>query len=150
MRLSWLLPPVPVFLALAGCALMPHPADPQIAAMADDVATAASAFYATLAGEQAPDCAYGSNAAGYDKLDALAADLKLDIVAAERSAALVKASDALIQTLADARATHVAASARLDDANGACMAAGAITIDADAVQRAATAIATTQSNPGAQ
>ena len=136
--------------SLTCCALLPRPADLQLISLAGAVSTDAGAFFTRLAAKQGSDCALSANAAAYDHLAELAGALKLHIAASKSSPALVMASDALLRTLADARAAHAAASARTDDANGVCMAPGAIALNAEAVARASAAIASTQNSTGAQ
>jgi hypothetical protein len=142
--------PVSLSLSLTCCALMPHPADLQLVSLAGKVGADAGAFFTELATKSDKDCAYAANATGYDHLAELAASLKLHIATSKASPALVVASDALLRTLADARAAHAAASAKVDDPNGACMAPGAIALNAAAIARASAAIAATQTVQGAQ
>lgn len=136
--------------SLTCCALLPRLADPQVITLAGTVNAEAGTFFAGLAAKQDPDCAFQANSEGYDHLAALAAALKLHIAASKAGPALVVASDALLRSLADARAAHAAASARTDDMHGACMAPGAIALNAAAIARASAAIAATQTVQGAQ
>ena len=137
-------------LMLTACAMLPHPADPQIVSLAKAVEAEAGTFFSGLAGKQGPDCAFQANADAYDRLAQLAGALKLQISVGHGSPALVLASDALLRTLADVRASHAAASEKTDDANGACMAPGAIALNPAAIARASRAIAATQPAAGAQ
>ena len=135
-------------LALAGCAIMPRPADPQITSLSDTIRIEAGTFFAGLAAKAAPDCAYQANSSAYDNLAALAGQLNSHLSGNQASNALIKASDALQRTIVDSRASHQAASAKTDDANGICMAPGAIALNAEAVARASAAIAATQNASG--
>ena len=135
-------------LLLTACAMLPRPADPQIVSLARTVSAQAGSFFAGLASKQAADCGFDANSDAYKSLAELAAALNQHIAAHQGSAALVQASAALERTLADARASHAAASAKTDDANGACMAAGAIALNAEAIARAIAAIAATQNAAG--
>ena len=137
-------------LALAGCAIMPRPADPQIVLLADAIHSEAGIFFAGLAARQAPDCAFQANAGAYDHLGMLAGQLKNHISGNHGSPALVQASEALARTIGDARASHEAASATAGDINGICMAPGAIALNADAIARASVAIGDTQKAAGEQ
>ncbi|MEO6716624.1 MAG: hypothetical protein ABIM50_05180 [Novosphingobium sp.] len=137
-------------LLLTACVMLPHPADPQIVSLAKAVEAEAGTFFGELAGKRGPDCSFEANADGYDRLAQRAAALKLEISLGHGSPALVLASDALLRTLVDARASHAEASARIDDVHGACMAPGAIALNAEAVARASAAIAATQTTAGAQ
>ena len=136
--------------SLTCCALLPRLTDPQVASLADKVNSDAGAFFADLAAKSDKDCGFAENAAAYDHLTELAAALKAHISVSKGSPALLLASDALLRTLADARAAHAAASAKVDDLYGACMAPGAIALNAEAVARASKAIAATQLIEGAQ
>jgi hypothetical protein len=142
--------PVSLSLSLSCCALMPRLADSQVVSLAGTVSSEAGAFFTGLAAKQAPDCGYAENAAAYDHLAERAGALKLHLAASKASPVLVMASDALLRTLADARAVHAAASAKADDMHGACMAPGAIALNAAAIARASMAIAATQTVQGAQ
>jgi hypothetical protein len=144
-RLAFLAP-----IALIGCALLPRPADPQSVLLTTSISSEADTFFSGLATKQFPDCAFPANTGAYDYLAALAEALKQRLSTNHASPALVQASDALIRTIGDARASHIAASATTDDAGGACMVPGAITLNADAVARARAAIAATQKTIGAQ
>ena len=136
--------------SLTCCALLPRLADPQVVTLAQKVGSDASTFFADLAAKGDKDCSFAENAAAYDHLTELATALNAHIAASKSSPALVLASQALLRTLADARASHVAASVKTDDANGACMAPGAIALNAAAIARASAAIAATQTAEGAQ
>ena len=136
--------------SLTCCALLPHPADLQMVSLAENVSAEAGAFFADLAAKNDKDCAFSENSQAYNHLAELAGALKLHIAVNHGSPALVLASDALLRTLADARASHAAASAKTDDAHGACMAPGAIALNAAAIARASAAIAATQTTTGAQ
>ena len=136
--------------SLTCCALLPRPADSQVVSLAESVGTEAAAFFSGLAAKQAPDCAFPANAAAYDHLAELASALKAHIAASHASPALALASQAMLRTLADARAAHIAASAKTDDINGVCMAPGAIALNAEAIARASKAIAATQMTAGVQ
>ena len=136
--------------SLTCCALLPRPADLQLISLAGAVSADAGAFFTRLAAKQGSDCSLSANSDAYDHLTELAGALKLHIAASQSSPALVLASDALLRTIADARAAHAAASARTDDVHGACMAAGAIALNADAIARASAAIAATQNATGAR
>ena len=136
--------------SLTCCALLPLPADLQLASLAGNVGSDASTFFTELAAKSGKDCDFSENAAAYDHLAELAGALKLHIATSKASPALVVAGDALLRTLADARAAHAAASAKVEDPNGACMAPGAIALNAAAIARASAAIAATQGAEGAQ
>jgi hypothetical protein len=137
-------------IALTGCALLPRPADSQVVSLLSSISIDADKFFTGLATKQSPDCAFPANTSAYDHLTALADALKQRLSSNSASPALVQASDALLRTIGDARASHLAASATTDDAGGACMVPGAITLNADAVARARAAIAATQKTIGAQ
>ncbi len=136
--------------SLTCCALLPHPADLQLVSLAEKVGADAGSFFTELAAKSEKDCAFPANAAAYDHFAELAAALKAHIAASKASPALLLASDALLRTLADARAAHAAASVRTDDMHGACMAPGSIALNAAAIDRASKAIAATQTVQGAQ
>ena len=131
-------------LALVGCALLPRPVDPQLVSLVESIHTEADTFYAGLGGKVAPDCAFAANSVAYDHLALLAGQLGSHLSATHASPALFKAEAALLRTIADARASHAAASARTDDADGICMASGAIFLNADAIDRATSALTATQ------
>lgn len=141
---------LPFFMALAGCAMLPKPGDAQIVSLSDTIRIEAGTFFAGLAAKSAPDCAYQANSGEYDHLAALAGQLTSHLTANHAGLALIKASDALQRTIEGVRASHQAASAKRDDANGVCMASGAIMLNADAVARAAAAIGSTQTSAGGQ
>ena len=142
--------PILMPLALAACAMLPKPADPQIVSLADAIHHQASIFYAGLAGKLAPECAFAANSAGYDRLVTRATELKNHISGNRASPALVRASEALERTIVDARASHEAASARSDDTFGLCLAPGALALNADAIARAGAALSSTQNRAGDQ
>jgi hypothetical protein len=144
-RLAFLAP-----IALTGCALLPPPGDLQVVSLVTNISTEADTFFTGLATKQFPDCAFHANTGAYDHLAALAEALKQRLFTNHASPALVQASDALLRTIGDARASHIAASAKTDDAGGACMVPGAIALNAEAVARASAAIAATQKAVGVQ
>lgn len=137
-------------IALSGCALLPRLADPQVVTLATRISTEASVFFTGLATRQTPDCAFQANFGTYDHLAVLADALKQHLSANGASPALIQASDALLRTIGDARASHAAASARTDDPAGTCMVPGAIDLNAEAIARASQAIASTQTATGGQ
>lgn len=150
MQLRRLIMALSGLVSLTDCALLPHPADSQVVSLAEKVGTDAGTFFSELAAKSDKDCDLAANTDAYNHLAELAAALKLHIAAHHGGPALVRASDALLRTLADARAAHAAASAKSDDTNGACMAPGAIALNAEAIARASAAIAATQTAEGAQ
>ena len=140
--------PILALLALAGCAIMPRPADPIFTALVESIRTDSATFFAGLSDKQAPDCALAANTGAYDHLAMLAKNLKTRIYDDKSSPALVAASDAMLRTIDDARASHAAASANTGDSNGPCLAPGAIALNADAIARASAAIAAALSATG--
>jgi hypothetical protein len=141
--------PAALPLALAACATLAPPPDPQSAALADALRNEAALFHAVLAAAPAPQCQYEHNMNEYVRLDEAAFRLKLRLAATGASPALLRAADALARTIEDARASHELASARIDDPSAECMAPGAIALNADAIARASQAIADAGAGPAA-
>lgn len=137
-------------MALAACLTATPATDAQLADAARTLQAQAARFYATLAIESAPQCAYEQHRNSYDSLRASAADIQTRIAAGRASLALDHAGQALTRLADDARASHQAASARTDDMHGPCMAPGAIALNAGAFDRATTAIAASQTLAGDQ
>lgn len=136
--------------ALAACATLMRGVDPQTATLATSIHDEAESFYTALAAKSAPDCDLDHNAAGYDRLDTMAAQLQARITEAKGSAALDRAAKALSQAIIGARESHMLASANAADPAGVCLAAGAIEINRSAVARASAAIASSQTSQGDQ
>ncbi len=136
--------------ALTACLTATPAADAQLAEAARTLQTQAARFYATLAIEAAPQCAYEQNKNSYDSLRVSVAAIQSRIAARGAGPALEHAGQALARLVEDARASHQAASARTDDAHGTCMAPGAIALNAGAFDRAAAAIALSQTPAGEQ
>jgi hypothetical protein len=137
-------------LALAACLTANHPTDPQLADSARAFQAQAARFYGALAIESAPQCSYEQNKNSYDDLRVAAAAVQARIAARGAGPALAQAGKALVRLVNDARDSHQAASARTDDAYGPCMASGAIAVNAGALDRAAAAIAASQTPTGDQ
>lgn len=137
-------------LSLSGCGetgrptLSVPPADPEIARLDGDIATRAQALYAALPAKTAPDCAYDANMAAYAAMTADVDAMKQHAATRSDDGAMQRASTALAETIAKAEESHKLASAKTDDRFGACMAPGAITLNADAIARATKAIADLQ------
>lgn len=129
--------------ALAACLTAASPADPKIAEAARTFQDKAARFYAALAIEAAPLCAYEQNKTSYDALRVSAAEVEAHIDA-RAAPMLARAGKALVRSVDQARASHQAASAQTGDPNGPCMAQGAIALNAGALDRAAAAIAASQ------
>ena len=137
-------------LALAACLTATPPTDPQLADSARVLQAQAARFYGALAIESAPQCSYKQNKNYYDDLRVAAAAVQARIAARAAGPALARAGKALVRLADDARASHQAASARTDDVYGPCMAPGAIALNAGAFDRAAAAIAASQTLAGDQ
>ena len=137
-------------LALAACLTAAPSTDPQLADFARAFQAQAACFYGALAIESAPQCSYEQNKNYYDDLQDSAVAMQAGIAARGSGPALAQAGKALVRLVGDARASHQAASARTDDAYGPCMAPGAIALNAGAFDRAAAAIAASQTLAGDQ
>lgn len=135
-------------LALTACLTATPPTDPRIADAARALRDEAAQLHSVLAIESAPQCAYEQNKNSYGALAASAARLEARIAARGGSPALAQAGKALARLVEDARASHIAASSRTDDAYGLCMAPGAIALNAQAFDRATSAIAESQTSSG--
>lgn len=132
-------------LGLTSCqTFAPVRPDPRVAELAGSIEQRSAAFFATLAGKQAPACDFAHNAPVYAELASLAGQLRDHAAAISASPAMRRAADALARTIATARSSHERASAEASDPAGVCMAGGAIALNADAVARASRAIAATQ------
>lgn len=136
--------------ALAACLTAASPTDPRVAEAARSFQDQSARFHAALAIEAAPRCSYEQNKNSYDELRAAAGELEVRVAAGAASPALVQAGRALSRLVENARASHQAASARTDDTHGPCMAPGAIALNAGALDRAAQAIADSQTPTGDQ
>lgn len=136
-------------LTVAGCITAPILSDDEAAMLAATARTESGRFYAALAAASEPECSYEHNMNEYASLHATARRLSARLAQIHASAALLRAAGALVRTIEDSRISHQLASARTDDVNGACMAPGAIALNADAIARASQAIADTQTS-GAQ
>ena len=137
-------------LALAACLTAAPPTDPLLADSARALQAQAARFYGALAIEAAPQCSYEQNKNYYDDLRLAAAAVQARIAARRTGPALAQAGKALVRMADDARASHQAASVRTDDTHGLCMAPGAIALNAGAFDRAAAAIAASQTLAGDQ
>lgn len=134
---------VVILLSVAGCAGFPGappPKNPLIASDAMRIGGEAHAFFASLTAKTAPDCGFTANAATYDTLRAEVTTLRARVPA--KNGTMATAIDALARTVDGAAHAHDLASRRTDDANGVCLAPAAITLNADAVDRAAGAVLT--------
>ncbi len=137
-------------LVLAAC-ISPGPAgDPQTVIAADTLRAEAASFYRALAATSAPQCSYEQNKNHYDDMTALTKALAERITVSGTSPIQVRAGVLLTRLIEDARAAHIAASARSDDPHGPCMAPGAIALNAAAIDRAGAAIAQAQAGEGDQ
>ena len=136
--------------ALAACLTSTSAVDPQIAEAARALRDQAARFHARLGIEVAPQCEYEQNKNSYDGLRTAAAELEARIGAGPARPALAQAGKALTRLVESARASHQAASAQTVDTHGPCMAPGAIALNASALDRAAEAIALSQSPAGDQ
>ncbi len=136
--------------SLSGCITVPAVSDPQAAALAGAIGSEAGRYYAGLAATAAPECQYEHNVNTYARLGEISSQLTARLVDRHANAALIRAGNALSRTINNARLSHQLASARTGDTNGACMAPGAIALNADAIARASRAIAGTQQVRGDQ
>ena len=137
-----------VAVSLSGCITAPPVSDPRAAALAGAIGSEAARYYAGLAAAAGPDCQYEHNMNTYARLGDISSQLTVRLADRHANAALIRAGNALSRTIDNARLSHQLASARTDDANGACMAPGAIALNADAITRASAAIASTQQASG--
>ena len=129
-------------LVLGGCATISvPPADPAVSAAADQIAVDAQGFYTALAAKTAPACALDANADGYARLKGEAAALRAHLAPAS-DPPLKTAVDKLDAAIAGAEHSHQLASAKVDDPAGPCLAPEVLTLNADAVARAAAGIKT--------
>ena len=136
-------------ISLGGCITAPD-SDPQTAALAGAIGSEASRYYAGLAAAASPKCQYEHNVNTYARLGDISSQLTAALARRQASAALIRAGSALSRTIDNARLSHQLASARTNDTYGACMAPGAIALNADAIARASRAIASTQQASGGQ
>ena len=136
--------------SLSGCITVPAVSDPQAAALAGAIGSEAGRYYAGLAATAAPECQYEHNMNIYARLGEISSQLTARLADRHANAALIRAGNALSRTINNARLSHQLASARTGDTNGACMAPGAIALNADAIARASRAIAGTQQVRGDQ
>lgn len=114
--------------------------DAEVVRLNGEIAGEASGFYAGLRGKTAPACDYDSNRASYAALRDKAQALQQHVAATPGDRALADATTGLGKTIASAELSHQRASAVTTDPSGACMAPGAIGLNADAVARAAKSI----------
>jgi|GEM_PF-2227006 len=133
---------------LAGCLLPFTAPDPAAADLARGIENDARQFYAELAAAPPPQCAYAANENFYDRLHSAAAALRDHLAQRGASPAAQRAGEAMLRLSDDVRASHQAASVRLDDQHGPCMAPQAIALNADAVARAAAAVVSANSQGG--
>lgn len=136
--------------ALAACLTATPPADPLVAEAASLLRDQSAQLYGLLAIESAPECSYEQNKNYYDELRTSAQALEARIAASRSGPALAQAGEALSRLVADASASHQAASAVTDDLHGPCMAPGAIALNAQAFDRATSAILATLPPAGDQ
>ncbi|PZQ59008.1 MAG: hypothetical protein DI544_12555 [Sphingomonas taxi] len=142
----------PVVLALAtgvlldGCATIA--ADPEARRLNSAVEQQASTFYAALPAKAAPDCGFDASAPTYAAMRADAAAMEAHTP--EKDRAMRRAAAALTHVIDESARSHQLASASTDDRFGACMAPGAITLNADAVARATQTIERLQRERGAK
>ena len=136
--------------SLGGCITASPVQDPQTAVLAEAISSESGRYFALLTARAAPGCDYEHNMNEYARLGEISAQLTARLADRNAGAALMRAGHALSRTIELARISHQRASARTGDTNGACMAPGAITLNADAVARASRAIASTQITSGGQ
>lgn len=135
-------------LTLAGCITAPALQDSQSAALIETVRADSARHYAGLVAAAAPECSYEHNMNDYAQLHDKAGLLKIRLAHLDAGPVLLRAADALSRSIEGARLSHQLASARTNDVNGACMAQGAIALNAEAIARASRAIAGTQKSEG--
>lgn len=98
----------------------------------------ARTLFDTLATMRAPACGFATNATSYDALKGEVATLRGRV--STDDASMLDSIDALARTVDGTARSHELASAKTDDANGICLAPGAIPLNAAAVDRAAEAV----------
>ncbi|MEG3166520.1 hypothetical protein U1701_18270 [Sphingomonas sp. PB2P19] len=120
------------------------PPDAEIARINDLIRRESAAFYTELAGKTAPGCAHDSNSLRYVLLRDRAQSLVQRAATTPGDRPMQNAAAGLAKAVDAAERVHERASATTADPSGVCMAPGAITLNADAMARATTAIANLQ------
>lgn len=144
-RLGLATAPLVALLLLGGCQTLGGvvkgtPRDAEVVRLNGEIASETSGFYAGLGGKTAPACDYDSNRASYTALRDKAQALQQHVATTPGDREMTNAATSLGRTIDSAERSHQRASAVTTDPSGACMARGAIDLNAGAIARATKAI----------
>jgi hypothetical protein len=142
---AWCLMLMAGVLPIAGCNGLGPPIssgrqslDPEITRLAASIGDRSSMLYGSLPGKTAPDCSFSAKESVYAAMKADAAALQARVPLGDGP--LRRTAASVVSTVDRVSLSHEKASANTGDRFGACLAPGAITLNADAIARATKAV----------